>query len=147
MLHKLLMFTHLNYSRHHLLLLLLLLPAPYICSIPFICKIRIVNCSLRPDSVCCQDITNTTTTTSSPLPSAAEVVTEHENEPVGKDVVQAEPSQIDEVVVKITGEAIEVKSNATIPLSFTFSFPGKSSNHFDSKASQVCSKILFKIEI
>ena len=67
--------------------------------------------------MCCQHATTTTTTTNTPTatpPSATEDVKnviEHKNETTGSDVVQAEPSQIDEVVIKITGEAVEVKSN------------------------------------
>ena len=66
--------------------------------------------------MCCQHVTTTTktTTTTTTTPSAAEDVKnviEHKNETTESDVVQAEPSQIDEVVIKITGEAVEVKSN------------------------------------
>ena len=70
--------------------------------------------------MCCLHVT-TTTTTSPPTtpPSAAEDVEnviKHKDETTGSDVVQAQPSQIDEVVVKITGEAFEVKSNSTVTL-------------------------------
>ena len=61
--------------------------------------------------MCCQHITSTTTTTPPSLTEDVKNVIEHKNETTESDVVQAEPSQIDEVVVKITGEVVEVKSN------------------------------------
>ena len=70
--------------------------------------------------MCCQHVTTTTSTTTTPTatpPSATEGfvnVIEDKNETTGSDLVQAEPSQIDEVVVKITGEAVEVKSILTV---------------------------------
>ena len=73
--------------------------------------------------MCCPDITTTTTTstthTTTP-PSATDNidnVIEHKNETIGSDVVQAEPSQIDEVVVKITGEVVEVKQISSVRMS------------------------------
>ena len=74
-----------------------LLPEQSLCRIPFICKIRKVNCNLRPDTLCCQNVT-TTSTTSPPStpPSAVEGMIEHINEATGSEVVPAQPSQIDE---------------------------------------------------
>ena len=93
-------------------LLPLLLSVPSSARIPFICKIRKVDCSIRPDSVCCKYVTTTTTTTTTTSATPDIVDVENDTESVKQitedDVVQAEPSNIDEVVVKITGEAVEV---------------------------------------
>ena len=66
--------------------------------------------------MCCKDVTatNTTKTTAETTTLGiniedAEDVTENTTEIKQNDVKEAEPSAIDEVVVKITGEAVEVK--------------------------------------
>ena len=89
----------------------LLLSVSYSARIPFICKIRKVDCSIRPDSVCCKYVTTTaTTTTTTATTEIVDVENDTETLKEIKDVnvIQAEPSNIDEVVVKITGEAVEV---------------------------------------
>ena len=85
--------------------------------IPFICKIRKVDCNLRPDSKCCQYTSTTTAattataaaTTTTVITATIDVIELGIPEDISKkDTIQAEPSEIDEVVVKINGEAVEV---------------------------------------
>jgi len=102
-----------------LVLLVFLLASVTFGRIPFICKIRKVDCKLRPDSKCCQYITTaaTITTTTTTVSSVTSDVIENEeqvNETLlvdisNRDAIQAEPSEIDEIVVNITGEAIDAR--------------------------------------
>jgi len=98
------------------LVLLSLLARVTLGRIPFICKIRKVDCNLRPDSKCCQYTSTTTAattataaaTTTTVITATIDVIEHGIPEDISKkDTIQAEPSEIDEVVVKINGEAVE----------------------------------------
>ena len=125
-----------NFRLQLSLVLVLLLAGCSLARIPFYCKIRKIDCQLRPDSKCCQYTTTTTTTTTtdstttvdaSNTNAAADIedvndvakIVEERNETLSNekdsDAIQAEPSEIDEVVVKITGEAVEVQITLLLP--------------------------------
>jgi len=103
--------------------LLLLLPAIHSIHIPFYCKIRKTNCQLRPESTCCQHLTANTTTTAATTISttgdttdvgvgATDIPKLNNSESIlssakEEEVLKAEPSEIDEVYVKVSGESIE----------------------------------------
>ena len=109
---------------------LLLITVTSSIHIPFYCKIRKTNCELRPESACCQHLSSTTTSTTTAATintsSAAtgervttlasmdstEMTKGQENENIQsapyEEVFEAEPSEIDEVFLKVSGENIEV---------------------------------------
>jgi len=105
------------------LYLLLLLPAVHSIHIPFYCKIRKTNCQLRPESTCCQHLTANTTTTAATTISttgdttdvgvgATDIPKLNNSESIlssakEEEILKAEPSEIDEVYVKVSGESIE----------------------------------------
>ena len=106
--------------------LLLLLLSSCSCHIPFYCKIRKTNCQLRPESSCCQ-LTYTTSatvystssqdvTTLQSVDTSEGTVEETEDQESisSEELFEAEPSEIDEVFVKVTGEQIEVKCHLKI---------------------------------
>lgn len=90
--------------------------------LPFICKIRKVNCALRPSSVCCQHSSTSTTTSSSattsstdspPGPATVRPGREQEEETVQPELLQL-PSDIHEVVVlPDTGELVQETSTTS----------------------------------
>eukprot|EP00090_Calanus_glacialis_P006250 TRINITY_DN14889_c0_g1_i4.p1 TRINITY_DN14889_c0_g1~~TRINITY_DN14889_c0_g1_i4.p1 ORF type:complete len:733 (-),score=185.40 TRINITY_DN14889_c0_g1_i4:130-2328(-) len=108
---------------------LLLITVTSSIHIPFYCKIRKTNCELRPESACCQHLSSTTTSTTTAATintsSAAtgervttlasmdstEMTKGEENENIQsapyEEVFEAEPSEIDEVFLKVSGENIE----------------------------------------
>jgi len=109
----------------HSLYLLLLIAAVHSIHIPFYCKIRKTNCELRPESTCCQHLSTTTTSTTSAATvstlgdtvtifdtvGVTEIPQLNEAENIQntslEEVFEAQPSEIDEVYVKVTGENIE----------------------------------------
>jgi len=99
-------------------LLFFLLPVHLTARIPFICKIRKVDCSVRPDSLCCK-FTSTTpapasqsSTTTEVAPTTQEFKEREENEVEAIDPIEGEPSHINEVVVNLTGEPVETEKSA-----------------------------------